>query len=876
MGQTRDMNRLLTIWFVLGLAASLKAAPITVSKDGKYTSIQAAIEAVEPGGIVRVRAGTYQGNVMIDKAVTLVGDGWDQTRVEMIGKLGATIEATWEQAIQMLEKLPLAERRAKARKLFERSTNRPLFIRGTNEVTIRGMGFFWAGPKNVNPPAVMQLAEITNAVVTLEDVAVVGSPADGILVHGTGRISMNRCLVAGNWGRGLVVGGRGRSVRSARIRDCDIRHNYQSHITIYTDPEGTVIEGCRLYGSAFFGLRPGGSRTLIAGNVIFDNARTAFYSLGTSLVISNNLLLNNSFGGIVAWDGNRDLVVNNTFVNTNSYGISTIGTAKPRVRNNIFTGHRHALQSSFSAALPRDKALSGDMDLGRNLFWRNETNWVHAIPDPENPKRGRLAVEEIGKAKLIGLAPGFVDVARRDYRLRADSLARREGVGAVSFPALNSPFPIQPEELAIIPEPGSWSFSEWKKPPKPDLKELQERLMALLSNRPAAPKRPKVSYEDAFADLYLTLAKRYPNFELKNIDWKAVWKELVPRIKHVKNDRDFAYLCYELVARLEDSHAFVGKGLISPPAVDYPRWDAGFACLLDDRGKPVVYHLVPGGSAEKSGLRIGMTIDSLNGVPAIDVIPVIMKGIRRYSGFSSERYLRYTAVRWLGRKKDENAPVKVTVEVAAGTPTTIELNASTPVRYLPRLPVANPGIRDSGNVSWKMLSGEIGLIFVRRIRNDLIAQLDQAVGELKDAKGLIIDVRGNSGGGFDFNRAHRNFVSDRSLEPDRPRFTGPMALLIDSRCVSAGEGWASWFIAKQRAKVFGSATAGASARKTTYPLKNGLFKVTFPVKPYRGYLDRIIERRGLEPDVRIRQSAKDLQQGRDTVLEAARGYLMER
>jgi len=37
---------------------------------------------------------------------------------------------------------------------------------------------------------------------------------------------------------------------------------------------------------------------------------------------------------------------------------------------------------------------------------------------------------------------------------------------------------------------------------------------------------------------------------------------------------------------------------------------------------------------------------------------------------------------------------------------------------------------------------------VRRIRADLIAQLDLAVGELAKAKGLIIDVRGNSGGGF--------------------------------------------------------------------------------------------------------------------------------
>ncbi|MHC4715295.1 MAG: carboxypeptidase-like regulatory domain-containing protein, partial [Planctomycetota bacterium] len=100
-------------------------------------------------------------------------------------------------------------------------------------------------------------------------------------------------------------------------------------------------------------------------------------------------------------------------------------------------------------------------------------------------------------------------------------------------------------------------------------------------------------------------------------------------------------------------------------------------------------------------------------------------------------------------------------------------------------------------------------------------------------------------------------------------------MLVDARCISAGEGWASWFVANKRARLFGEATAGASSRKTTYTLKNGLYKVRFPVKAYKGFLDRPIERRGLEPDVPIRQRAADLAAGRDTVLEAARSFLVD-
>jgi C-terminal processing protease CtpA/Prc len=73
--------------------------------------------------------------------------------------------------------------------------------------------------------------------------------------------------------------------------------------------------------------------------------------------------------------------------------------------------------------------------------------------------------------------------------------------------------------------------------------------------------------------------------------------------------------------------------------------------------------------------------------------------------------------------------------------------------------------------------------------------------------------------------------------------------------------------------LFGTTSAGASCRKTTYTLTDGLYRVVVPVKAYAGFLDRPIERRGLEPDVEVRCTASDLSRGRDTVAEAAAGWL---
>jgi C-terminal processing protease CtpA/Prc len=330
-----------------------------------------------------------------------------------------------------------------------------------------------------------------------------------------------------------------------------------------------------------------------------------------------------------------------------------------------------------------------------------------------------------------------------------------------------------------------------------------------------------------------------------------------------------------LVARLEDSHAALLPGTAPLPHIDFPQFDPGFACIIDDRDRPIVYTIDQDSPAEKAGVKPGMAVVSVNRKPAGDALAACMRHYSTYHGYSSDRVLRYDAARAFVRQMRRGADVHVVMEDPDGKEHAFDLKATLGSRYLPRLPVPIDGIADSADVSWKRLDDGIGYIYVRRIRANLIESLDSAIRELADVKGLAIDVRGNTGGGFDAQRALRNFDLNDGNEPHRPRYAGPIALLIDEHTISAGEGWASWFIANKRATVFGTATAGASSRKAQYTLTNGLYKVTVPVKAYTGFLDRPIERRGLEPDVPIRANANDIAQGRDTVLEAAREHLLK-
>ena len=877
MAQARMIPWLAVLLWLAGAAVAQErtgpvgAAVLVVGGEGAtHASIQAAIDAAPEGAVVRIRAGVYEGSLRIGKSLVLEGAGWEKTTI--VGQ-GPDMEALRREMAELEERAALArtqEERAAIVTAFREKAARPaapvVLVEETRGVELRGLKMTARPAPYVGGLSPWSVVVFCDAQGRMSECAVLGSPGNGVQIAGNSDVTVEKSLVAGVWNTGIVIGARGEAAKAkAVVVDCDIRNCHYAGVA--GAGQEARIERCWISGAAWHGIRYDDASPLIRGNRISGNARCGIYASGrTAATISGNVLARNEMTGISCWFANRDSIVGNTFAENGRAGLESLGGSRPTVDQNVFYGHDAAL--GYGAIGGGDGTV-GTMQLAGNVFWKN----MHVLE--RRPLGAQPAWEDaLPGDRSIEADPRFVDANAGDYALAVDSPVRQWRAGAAEPLAITSPWPLQPEEKAIIPDGPTRDSRAWK-----GVADGNGRWPVPVE-RPASPRQAPpaertVSYEQAFTELYEVLGREYPCFDLKGIDWKKVGAEFLPRVKEVKTDEQFGLLCMELVARLEDSHAFVGRGSAEPPSPPQALWDPGLACLIDDRGRPVVYHVDEGGPAEKAGVRPGMAVLKINGEPAGQAMARRMKELQRCSGYSSDRYLRYHAAQYLARQMERNAQVRLELEDAEGTMTGVEVPAALGVRYVPRLPVAIAGIGDSAEVSWRMLEGRIGYIYVRRIGSNLLPKLDQAVGELKDARGLIIDVRGNSGGGFDAERAHRNFAPADPQEPDRPRFAGPIAVLIDARCISAGEGWASWFVTHRRAKFFGEATAGASSRKRSYMLANGLYTVTFPVKAYTGYLDRPIERRGLEPDVAIRQNARDLSAGRDTVLERARRFLEE-
>lgn len=376
----------------------------------------------------------------------------------------------------------------------------------------------------------------------------------------------------------------------------------------------------------------------------------------------------------------------------------------------------------------------------------------------------------------------------------------------------------------------------------------------------ALPQRPSPKvFAKELESLLKELDRGSPFFDVKGIakDWKKAKAELRSRVKKCKSEADFVDLVVEAGRRLRDGHFQITKADVEKN--EFPKsWWPGIAMLpaTEDR---VIVMWVP---RSMSGvLEVGDVITKIDGKPARDVLDGRAADEWDRGGyFSSPQRARFFAYRTALVTEEQNAKFELEWIDSKGKKKHRTVRAEYEPRSWQHEYHMPEGLEAAAKSVHFTKIGTTGYVYFRRLDETAESGFAKAVAGLAGVSSWIIDLRGNTGGGYD-----RTFV-DRLSELAKD--SRKVAVLIDGGCISAGETMARDLVRHANARLFGQTTAGSSSTKKLLDLLDGKIQVRYSNASRNG-IKRDIEFYGIEPDVVVEADPDEVRAGKNSMIEYA-------
>ncbi len=365
------------------------------------------------------------------------------------------------------------------------------------------------------------------------------------------------------------------------------------------------------------------------------------------------------------------------------------------------------------------------------------------------------------------------------------------------------------------------------------------------------------------------------------LNWMEVHDRYEPRIATVRNDKEFYELINDMLWELEVSHANLvppGSFALYEPLV-LAEGSAGIDIRLID-GAAVITSIRPESPAHKAGLRPGYVIHALDGIL---VEQIAQEAESRISPPSNSR----------SRNARVTKAILSRVFGAPGTKIAIVYSdkggekRERQVLRTKRSGAAVGPIFLAVEFEARRLENGIGYIRLNTFQPQLTAQLHSAIKSMGSLRGIIFDLRGNSGGeiegmpdlflrerAFLYLRKSRNGETSVFFDPADDAFDGPLALLIDTTSGSASELFAACLQSIDRAVVVGERSPGLVMESDAMIFPNGAI-LMYPVAQLCTPDGTVLEGHGVVPDIEVGLDREMLLKGIDSQLESAIRFIEE-
>lgn len=376
--------------------------------------------------------------------------------------------------------------------------------------------------------------------------------------------------------------------------------------------------------------------------------------------------------------------------------------------------------------------------------------------------------------------------------------------------------------------------------------------------------------------------------EHNGVDWDAARLEYRPRAEAAEDREASREIVNEMLALLGQSHF----ELIAQEALEdgeksneaSPAGTVGFDVRV--RGDAVwVYRVEPGSPADAAGVRRGWALTAIDGETTGDLL----------AAAPAEPTLRPETAHRVALLPSIDGAVgtraSFTFETGAGDvpdPVELERVERNAVPFdMPGLPRFYLTLRAERR---EHDGRTIGVLHFSNWFYDIEKELHAALDAMSDCHGVVLDLRGNTGGDglmacrvaghfFDESTSLGTHVARRgnfefAVAPRGAPLLGPLVVLTDETTGSASEVFTGGMQALGRARVIGEASTGAALPSMLTEVPNGDF-LLHAIGDFLTAAGESMEGDGVQPDQVVPLRRADLLAGADAPLEAALDWIAE-